>query len=150
MVVADPRVLHENAVRNVFVQLPRTSPASRSLTGKNIRADRTVPEVQPPTRSSPLFILARRLHVLLLQALELPLHGHTTVIVLQFVTRLMGIKSKFAFSASSYKAIVDLISDILPVDHKVPKDMYRLKKLLKALGMRYKKIDMCPTNCMLF
>ena len=71
VVVADPRVLHENAVRNVFVQLPRTSPASRSLTGKNIRADRTVPEVQPPTRSSPLFILARRLHVLLLQALEL-------------------------------------------------------------------------------
>ena len=31
MVVADPRVLHENAVRNVFVQLPRTPPASRGL-----------------------------------------------------------------------------------------------------------------------
>ena len=86
----------------------------------------------------------------LLQALELPLHGHTTVTVGQFVTRLMGIKSKFAFSANCYKAIMDLIGDILPADHKAPKDMYRSKKLLKALGMPYEKIDVCPDNCMLF
>ena len=31
VVAADPRVLHENAVRNAFVQLPRTPPASRGL-----------------------------------------------------------------------------------------------------------------------
>ncbi|WVZ50277.1 hypothetical protein U9M48_001548 [Paspalum notatum var. saurae] len=49
-----------------------------------------------------------------------------------FVTRLMGIKSKFGFSAKCYKAILDLISDVLPADHKVPKDIYRSKKPLKA------------------
>ena len=78
------------------------------------------------------------------------LHGQTTVTVLQFVTHLMGIKSKFAFSSNCYKAIVDLICDVLLADHKVPKDMYRSKKLLKALGMPYERIDVCPDNCMLF
>jgi len=86
----------------------------------------------------------------LLQALEYPLHGQTTVTVLQFVTHLMGIKSKFAFSGNCYKAIVDLICDVLLADHKVPKDMYRSKKLLKALGMPYERIDVCPDNSMLF
>lgn len=86
----------------------------------------------------------------LLQDLEMPLHGHTTVTILQFVTRLMSIKSKFGCSAKCYKAILDLFSDVLPADHKVPKDIYRSKKLLKALGMPYEKIDICPSNCMIY
>jgi hypothetical protein len=32
----------------------------------------------------------------------------------------------------------------------VPKDIYRSKKLLKALGMPYEKIDICPSNCMIY
>jgi hypothetical protein len=39
----------------------------------------------------------------LLKASEEPLHGHTDVTVLEFVTRLMSIKSKFAFSINCYK-----------------------------------------------
>jgi hypothetical protein len=51
------------------------------------------------------------------------LHEHTKVTVLVFVTRLMAIKSKFAFSNNCYKELLNLISDVLPENHKMPKDM---------------------------
>ena len=66
------------------------------------------------------------------------------------MTHLMAIKSKFAFSNNCYKEIVNLISDVLPPNHKLPKDMYQSKKLLSGLGMDYEKIDVCQNNCMLF
>jgi hypothetical protein len=62
----------------------------------------------------------------------------------------MSIKSKFAFSINCYKELVDLISEVLPTGHKMPKDMYQSKKLLEGLGMEYEKIDVCQDNCMLF
>jgi hypothetical protein len=86
----------------------------------------------------------------LFKASEEPLHGHTNVTVLEFVTRLMSIKSMFAFSINCYKELVDLISEVLPTGHKMPKDMYQSKKLLEGLGMEYEKIDICQDNCMLF
>jgi hypothetical protein len=60
----------------------------------------------------------------LLKASEEPLHEHTDVTVLEFITRMMSIKSKFAFSIHCYKELVDLISEVLPTGHKMPKDMY--------------------------
>ncbi|KAL5647825.1 hypothetical protein ACJX0J_042180, partial [Zea mays] len=69
----------------------------------------------------------------LLKAAEEPLHEHTKVTVLVFVTRLMAIKSKFAFSNNCYKELLNLISDVLPENHKMPKDMYQSKKLLSGL-----------------
>jgi hypothetical protein len=62
------------------------------------------------------------------------------VTVLVFVTRLMAIKSKFAFSNNCYKELLNLISDVLPENHKMPKDMYQSKKLLSGLGIDYKKL----------
>jgi hypothetical protein len=43
-----------------------------------------------------------------------------------------------------------LFNDVLPSNHKMPKDMYQSKKLLSALGMEYEKIDVCKDNCMIF
>jgi hypothetical protein len=40
------------------------------------------------------------------------------VTVLVFVTRLMAIKSKFVFSNNCYKELLNLISDVLPENHK--------------------------------
>jgi hypothetical protein len=85
-----------------------------------------------------------------LRAPEEPLHEHTTVSILAFVTHLMAIKSKFTFSNKYYKEFLSLISNVLPSNHKMLKDMYQSKKLLSALGMEYKKIDACKDNCMLF
>jgi hypothetical protein len=72
------------------------------------------------------------------------------VTVLVFVAQLMAIMSKFAFSNNCYKELMNLISDVLPENHKMPKDMYQSKKLLSGLGMDYEKIDVCDNNCMLF
>jgi hypothetical protein len=60
----------------------------------------------------------------LLKAAEEPLHEHTKVTILVFVTRLMAIKSKFALSNNCYNKLLNLISDVLPENHKMPKDIY--------------------------
>jgi hypothetical protein len=86
----------------------------------------------------------------LLKASEEPLHGHTEVTLLAFITRLVAIKSKYFFSNNCYNDLLKLISDILLKPHKVPKDMYQSKKMMSALGLKYEKIDVCLDNSMLF
>jgi hypothetical protein len=61
----------------------------------------------------------------MLRASEESLHEHTTISILAFVTHLMTIKSKFAFSNKCYKLLLSLISDVLPSNHKMSKDMYQ-------------------------
>jgi hypothetical protein len=60
----------------------------------------------------------------ILRASKESLHEYMTVSILDFVTRLMAIKSKFAFSNNCYKELLNLISDVLPNNHRMPKDMY--------------------------
>jgi hypothetical protein len=67
-----------------------------------------------------------------------------------FVTRLMAIKSKFAFSNNCYKELLKFINDVLLANYMLPRDMYQSKKLLSGLSMDYEKIDVCQDNCMLF
>jgi hypothetical protein len=86
----------------------------------------------------------------MLRASEEPLHEHTIVSVLAFITRITSIKSKFTFSNKYCKELLSLFSDVLPSNHKMPKDMYQSKKLLSTLSMEYEKIDVCKNNCMLF
>jgi hypothetical protein len=62
----------------------------------------------------------------------------------------MAIKSKFVFSNNYYKALLKLISDVLSINHKLPRDMYQSKKLLFGLDMDYENIDVCQDNCMFF
>jgi hypothetical protein len=70
--------------------------------------------------------------------------------ILSFVTRLMAIKLKFLFSNNRYKELLKLFSDVLPANHKVPRDMYQSKKLFSGFGMDYEKINVYQNNCMLF
>jgi hypothetical protein len=86
----------------------------------------------------------------LLKASEEPLHEHTEVTLIAFVTRLMAIKSKYFFSNNCYNELIKLISDILLKPYKVPKDMYHSKKLMSTLSFKYEKIDVCLGNYMLF
>jgi hypothetical protein len=86
----------------------------------------------------------------LLKASEDPLHEHTEVTLLDFITWMMVIKSKYFFFNNCYNDLVKLISDILPKPHKVPKDMYQSKKMMSTIGLKYEKIDVYPDNCMLF
>ncbi|WVZ51914.1 hypothetical protein U9M48_003014 [Paspalum notatum var. saurae] len=50
----------------------------------------------------------------LLQASEEPLHEHTKLSVLAFVTRLIAIKSKYFFSNKCFNDLVQLIGDAFP------------------------------------
>jgi hypothetical protein len=86
----------------------------------------------------------------LLKASKEPLHEHTKVTLLAFITRLMANKSNYFFFNNCYNDLMKLISDILLKPHKVSKDMYQSKKMMSALGLKYEKIDVCPNNCMLF
>jgi hypothetical protein len=62
----------------------------------------------------------------------------------------MAIKSKFVFSNNCYKELLKLLSNVLPANHKLPREMYQSKKLISDLDMDYEKIDVCQDNCMLF
>jgi hypothetical protein len=86
----------------------------------------------------------------LLKTSKEPLHEHTEVTLLAFITRLVAIKSKYFFSNNCYTDLLKLISDILLKPHKVPRDMYPSKKMMSTLDLKYEKIDVCQDNCMLF
>jgi hypothetical protein len=86
----------------------------------------------------------------LLAASEEKVHDGTALTVLQAVTRLMVMKSKYNFSNQCYNDIVKLIIDLIPTKHNIPKDLYQSKKIVSSLDMNYKKIDACKKNCMLF
>ena len=99
-------------------------------------------EVPPPEEVRKFYTL--------LAASDKTVHEGTNVTVLQAVTRLMAMKSKYNFSNKCYNDIVKLIIDLIPSNHAMPKDLYQSKKMLAGLGMNYEKIDACEDNCMLF
>ncbi|WVZ80513.1 hypothetical protein U9M48_027983 [Paspalum notatum var. saurae] len=70
--------------------------------------------------------------------------------MLDTVSRLMAIKSKHNILNSCFNDITELVSEVIPSDHKLPKNLYFAKKMMAGLGMKYEKIDVCPSNCMLF
>jgi hypothetical protein len=62
----------------------------------------------------------------------------------------MVMKSKYNFSNNYYNDIMKLSIDILPLNHKMPENLYQYKKIVSCLGMNYENIDACENNCMLF
>jgi hypothetical protein len=62
----------------------------------------------------------------------------------------MAMKAKYNFSNNCYNDIINMIIDLIPSNHKMPKDLYQSKKIVSGLGIKYKKIDVCEDNCMLF
>jgi hypothetical protein len=60
----------------------------------------------------------------LLAVSEEKVHDGTALIVLQAVTRLMTMKSKYNFSNQCYNDIVKLIIDLILANHNMLKDLY--------------------------
>jgi hypothetical protein len=77
-------------------------------------------------------------------------HDGTELTVLQAVTHLMGMKSKYNFSNQCYNNIVKLIIDLIPAKHNILKDLYQSKKIVAGHSMNYEKIDVCERSYMLF
>jgi hypothetical protein len=68
------------------------------------------------------------------------------VTLLAFITYLMAIKFKYFFSNNCYNDLIKLIGDILLKPHKVPKDMYRSKKMMSALDLKYERLTSAQTS----
>jgi hypothetical protein len=86
----------------------------------------------------------------LLAAADEKVHDGTDVTVLQAVTRLTAMKSKYNFSNQCYNDIIKLIIDLISMMHNMLKDLYQSKKIVSGLGINYEKINVCEKNCILF
>jgi hypothetical protein len=82
----------------------------------------------------------------LLAASEEKVHDGTEMTVLQAVTRLMGMNSKYNFSNQCYNDIMKFIIDLIPAKHNMPKELYQSKMIVAGLEMDYEKIDACEKN----
>jgi hypothetical protein len=74
-------------------------------------------------------------------------HDDTELTVLQAVTRLMGMKSKYNFLNQCYNDIVKLIIDLIPVKHNRPKDLYYSKKIIATAFYSRRSTRMIRNIC---
>jgi hypothetical protein len=73
----------------------------------------------------------------LLATADEKVHDGTDVTILQAVTHLMVMKSKYNFLNQCYNDIIKLIIDLIPMMHNMLKDLYQSKKIVSGLGMNY-------------
>lgn len=69
---------------------------------------------------------------------------------LLFVLQLYRLKLLLKWSNQSFNALLGLLKDALPVGEKLSSSFYESKNITEGLGLNYKKIHVCPNNCMLF
>ena len=53
-------------------------------------------------------------------------------------------------SQSCFDGMMTLIKYMLPENDNLPESFYHSKRMVKALGMAYETIDVCPKFCMLY
>ena len=66
-----------------------------------------------------------------------------------FVVKLLHIKSFYRISNVAFNAILKLLSSAFPAC-SIPTSYHEAKKLIRALGLGYVSIHVCPNNCVLF
>ncbi|XP_012838845.1 PREDICTED: uncharacterized protein LOC105959319 [Erythranthe guttata] len=87
----------------------------------------------------------------LLKATEEPLYeGCKLHTPLSATSRLVNIKSEFNMSGVCFNQILQLMKELVPNDNKLPTDFYKTKKMVRNLGLGYKKIDVCVNECILY
>ncbi|XP_072087209.1 uncharacterized protein [Arachis hypogaea] len=68
---------------------------------------------------------------------------------LSFLVRLYHIKSMCGVSDKAFGMILELLADAF--EHaRIPSTVHDAKKVIRRLGLEYKKIDACPNDCMLY
>ena len=76
--------------------------------------------------------------------------GCTKFTKLAFIIRLIHMKCLNGWSNKSFTMLLELLNEALPEGDNFPSNYYKVKKILRDLGLDYKKIDACPQNYMLF
>jgi hypothetical protein len=62
----------------------------------------------------------------------------------------MALKSQYILSRDTFDGLLTVIGSLLLEDHVLPKNMYGVHKLLRALKMTYEQINTCSKGCILF
>ncbi|XP_057529755.1 uncharacterized protein LOC130808293 [Amaranthus tricolor] len=69
---------------------------------------------------------------------------------LAFTIRLYIYKCDHKLSDVATAGLLNFFKEVLPDDAILPTSMHKAKKVLKLLGLDYKRIDACPNDCMLY
>ncbi|KAL3583085.1 hypothetical protein D5086_017417 [Populus alba] len=76
--------------------------------------------------------------------------GYTNHSKLLVVAQVFTIKSDHGLSEARYDKIIDWARSILLEENMLKENFYAAKSMMKPLGLRYQKIDMCPNFCILY
>src|SRR6266540_1039098 len=85
----------------------------------------------------------------LLEEMKQELYPGSASTRFSFVVKVLHIKSFYKISIVAFNAILKLLSLTFP-DCSLPVSYAAAKKLLRALGLGYDSIHVCPNNCILF
>ena len=69
---------------------------------------------------------------------------------LSAIVHLYHMKFLNGWTNKSFTMSLQFLLDFLPSNAKLPKDCYETRKIIKGLGLSYKKIHACPKNCILY
>ncbi|XP_031116642.1 uncharacterized protein LOC116020298 [Ipomoea triloba] len=69
---------------------------------------------------------------------------------LSVILKLFNLKAGNGWSDKSFTTLLEILKDMLLDDNELPKSTYDAKKILCPMGMGYKKIHVCPNDCILF
>ncbi|XP_056689684.1 uncharacterized protein [Spinacia oleracea] len=69
---------------------------------------------------------------------------------LSFIVEMYHLKCLYEVSNVGFDAFVKLFKRALPKDSTLPNSFNQIQTIIKKLGLDYKKIDVCPNDCVLF
>ncbi|WVZ00540.1 hypothetical protein V8G54_026609 [Vigna mungo] len=76
--------------------------------------------------------------------------GSTKFTRLSAVLRLMNLKASNGWTDKSFTELLTLLNEMLPDGNTLPTRNYDAKKILCPMGMEYKRIHVCPNDCILY
>jgi hypothetical protein len=89
------------------------------------------------------------------KAAEEPLYNESKGCTKEFTTlrsmlKLLMLKARYGQSDAGFDSFLNIITDMLPKENKVPANTYYAKKLISPLAMDVEKIHACRNHCILY
>ncbi|XP_073358965.1 uncharacterized protein [Aegilops tauschii subsp. strangulata] len=69
---------------------------------------------------------------------------------LSFIVKLYQIKCVSGMTNRACDLVLQMFTHVLPKGHCIPTNLAKVRKVIRDLGLYYKKIHACVTNCVLF
>lgn len=64
--------------------------------------------------------------------------------------KLLQLKAENHWTDKSFKQLLGVLKDVLPLGNVIPKTTYVAKKVVSPLGLKFEKIHACQNDCILF